>query len=933
MKHGFSACRPAALLFLVVILSFSPCAQAAWEKISIPGNRESLDTVWGTSNDNVYVIGFTGHIYHKEQAEFEEITDTVFGNYSINTTLTAPETYPLTRLPYGMGGTSADNVFITGMTVKTVYLSTGAPWATTFYEAEPFVMRFDGTSWTDIPLDGTLDDKYVPQVIVGICGTAPDSMFFSGWKVIRQSVGETTVDVNTGVVLSLDALSGQWTGEVGNGDLSGTTYTDRIPEINEIAMAGPDDVYAVGLRGLILHKNLSGGDWNLVATESSSLYFLRVWAKDANQVFAAGFNNSNSRGIIYRYANGSWTAMGMPALKQGQIPALWGVWGDTASSMVHAVGNTGTAIYFDGNSGNQWYATVSGTTTSLNSVWAADFNHAYACGEDGSVYYYTEGIRTNGVSAYPMISIAPGEIEFTDISPGEVNRWEWDFNDVTSTPVAPTADLDYAILVTAVSDSTINGHRIRVQNDNDTQSVYLETAQAAAAQADVGGRLLVTAVPGSAANGTNIHVQETATLAVPAVYHHKTEIIVKAVAGVTTCAEVAALLESLDLIDTAVPDDPAALWFETFGEEVAAAALTGGRAPTVTVWIDSGFSTHREIARALETHEWVAAAAADNPDAVWVRGREIYSNVAVFAGGRDDSNLYVNTDTAIDDYYTAVHTYEQPGVYTTDLSIIRPALPPVGTLTVRQEQRPDVLTYTQSLFAAATPGSALNGYSVNIEDGGPGCLPHLVWDDTRVTAVIESGVTLTSQITDLLLRHHLILFTDAPYKDKPWYVASVGSPDTVSLYGGTDAGVEQSSVTVRVLSENPLDFAVTPSTGVGDLLAVFTITADPLIQNSIYKATWYFDYRSTLNYGSVGAGTIKITTDPDEVITHHYTGIGTYNVGVSVLLDDNSTFDLFKEDAVIVRSPDEGKSSLEGGSGLGDMSGCFIGSVFPNDHD
>jgi hypothetical protein len=852
----------------------------------------------------------------------------VFGDYSINTTLADPTAHPQTRLPYGVGGTSADNVFITGMTVKTSYLSEGTPWATTFYEATPFVMRFDGTAWTDIPLDDTLDDKYVPQVIVGICGSGPDTMYFSGWKVVRQTVEETTVDVNTGVILSLDALTGQWTGEVGNGDLSGTTYTDRIPEINEITMAGTDDVYAVGLRGLILHKNLSGGDWSLMTTESTSLYFLRVWARNADQVFAVGFNNANSRGIIYQYANGGWSAMGLPALKQGQIPSLWGVCGDTTSAMIHAVGNTGTALYFDGNSGNQWYATVSDTTTSLNSVWAADFDHAYACGEDGSVYYYTEGIRTNGVGAYPMLSIAPGVIEFTDISPGEVNRWEWNFNDVTAKPVSPSADLDYAILVTAIPDSTLNGHRIKVLNDNETQSVHLTTAQAAAAQADVGGRLLVTAAPGSAANHSNIHIQETATLAVPAVYHHKTEIIVKAVAGVTTCAEVAALLESLDLIDSAVPDDPDALWFETGGEEVSTATLTGGQDPTITVWIDSGYSTHREITRTLETHPWVTSAVADNPDAIWIRGREIYSNVAVFAGGRDDSNLYVNTDTTIDGYYTATHTYEQPGLYTTDLTISRPALPPIGTILVRQEQRPDVLTYTQSLFVAATPGSILNGFTVNIEDGGPGCEPYLVWDDAGVTAVIESGVTLQSDVAALLLRHHHILNTHVTYPNEPWYVADNASPDTVSLYGGTHAGNEYSSVTVRVLPENPLDFTIDPSSGVGDLLATFTITADPLIQNSIYKATWYFDYRSTLNYGSVSAGTIKITTDPDEIITHHYTVIGTYNVGVSVLLNDNSSFDLFKEDAVIVRSPDEGKSSMEGGSGLGDVAGCFIGGAF-----
>ncbi|MBU1172258.1 MAG: hypothetical protein KKD44_22095 [Proteobacteria bacterium] len=940
MKYGFACFRLVLAVSLSIVFSFPLTSHSAWEQIDIPGYTSSLDVIWGSSDSDIYAIGFSGHVFHKAEGDFTDITASVFGDKAISVTLNPannPDDYPYTCMPLGLGGTSANNVYICGMTVKTSYHipENNVEWAPTFYEATPFLYRYDGTIWTEITLDpGSLDTKFYPQVFGGFCGTSAENMYFSGWKVIRTLIppaedgGDAQEEYeykNTGVVLRCNTLTAEWVGEVGQGDLVNEAYPDQLPEINGITMAGNDQIFAVGLHGLIVHKVISTNTWDVMDTESSSLNFLRVWADSPDNVFAAGFNNSNSAAVIYRYSDNVWTPMVIPTLKQGQVPSLWGIWGESPNK-IHAVGNAGVSLYYDGNSGNQWYNMLSGTTTSLNSVWGASFDQAYACGEDGNVYHYTEGIVTSGIGAYPIFSVAPSIVEFTDIAPGEVVKWDWTFNDTVHDPVAPTADLDYAILVTGIEGALLNGYRISVINDDNTLQPYLVTVDAMAAQADLSGKMLVSAIPGKEANTTTLTVQETLTDSEPAIYQYKTMINVKVIPGVTTQAQVASLLESMDLIASAIPDSPDEPWFAASGSSVSYATLQGGQNTTIKVMIDSGYTTHQEIADILCTHDWITSAVADTPEATWIRGREQVSNVAEFSGGLDDSNHYVNSDKTIENYYMASHTYTKPGTYEAELIITRPVLPPVGNIVVLEENLPEGLAYNEVMFIAASPGLSMNKFKVIIQDGGDGYTPSIEWTDTSLTAIIDSGTTLQSEVADLLIKHHHILAAIPNYGAEPWYVSGDASDSTV-LYGGLNASEEHSLITVQVLDENPLDFTVTPSDGVDTMHCVFTVKPADSIKGKIQTFTWYFDYKSIYDYGSVNDGSIKITTDPFELITYNYMNIGSYNVRLKVLLDDNSPFTIHKNNALIVRSPDEGQSSLSGGSGLDNVSGCFIGTL------
>ena len=97
--------------------------------------------------------------------------------------------------------------------------------------------------------------------------------------------------------------------------------------------SAPNDVFAVGAQGTILHYD--GATWT--AMISPTTRFLRaVWGSSGTDVIAVG-----GGGTIVRFDGTSWTAQ-----TSGTTETLRGVWGapETPAPGVFAVGNTGTIL-------------------------------------------------------------------------------------------------------------------------------------------------------------------------------------------------------------------------------------------------------------------------------------------------------------------------------------------------------------------------------------------------------------------------------------------------------------------------------------------------------------------------------------------------------------------------------------------------------------
>ena len=923
MKSGVFLCYRLFIVFcLLSCFALSP-AHAQWTSEKIAENRLSLDTVWGTSDDNMYAVSFAGKVFHKDETGWSDISGNLFTDASAT----------LLYLPYGVWGTSDDNVYVVGTTID---YNNGEDALTM---GVPFIFRYNGVTWSKISLTGSpvyqaAGGKFSPNWLAGIWGTSANDMYFTGGKFTG---GELNKDpVTGGIVLHYNASSDEWTGEVGVGDLLNDNYDDPVtnpmPMVNEIiGMNG--HIYAVGLKGLILHKNIGAGNWDIMPTESTTLNFFRIWGEEEDDLFAVGFNSSNAAAVIYRYDGTAWTAMTLPTLRTGYIAALWGIWGESSSN-VHCVGNVGAALYYDGNPGNIWKMMISGTSTSLNGAWGTAFNNVYAAGEDGRLYHFTGGIRTSAVGAYPRECIAPEMVEFTDKSIGEVDRWEWDFGEGTLASVAPTADLDYRILVTAVKGSSMNGARIVVlDNGVNVTGESLETVNPLPATADLGdntntdniseGVILITAKPGSKANAYSVHVLKSALNEPAGIYRYQKGIYLK-VNGNTTLGEMADLLESLtDLVASAVPDNADVRWFDN-PPPSSSVQFKGGQNYTINVRIDSGVSTQSDIAAMLKTHDQIVSAVADSPATVWVRGAEqTGTNKYGFAGGLDNANIYVNTDTSIDNYFMAAHTYETAGDYTAKLTVHKPAVPATAEILVEKDARPGILTYDQGMILASIPGTSMNGVTIAVRDGGPGCTPGIEWDEDTITLTVKSGITTQQEAANLLMTHPQILAAVPSVAADPWYSSSDYGEDSTTFYNGLSEGTENSEIAVKVFEDNPLDFAVINPEGVKKVKAVFRETAAPEIKDRIVKWMWYFNYTDEYEQGT----DIIAVYNADDPVTFTYDSLGTYNVKLAVLLDDNSPFKCVKYKAVTVKSSDEDKSSIEGGSGLDNAGGCFIGTA------
>lgn len=219
-------------------------------------------------------------------------------------------------------------------------------------------------------------------VVFGCPGGDPEP---EGWEVARE------VDASEGALLaiwgsspeSLRAVGGQISavGDAGVGVVLRRGDGDWLPEslpadtpvLNWIH--GVDDtVWAVGNAGAALR--LSDGSWVREDTPVD-VPLWGVWVVSATEAWAVGGDafDSATDGIVVHYAAGTWAQVDLPALDR-PMPALFKVWGASASDL-HAVGDNGVIVHFDGT---DWTQVESGSTEDLISLWGTGPTEIVAVG-------------------------------------------------------------------------------------------------------------------------------------------------------------------------------------------------------------------------------------------------------------------------------------------------------------------------------------------------------------------------------------------------------------------------------------------------------------------------------------------------------------------------------------------------------------------------
>ena len=134
--------------------------------------------------------------------------------------------------------------------------------------------------------------------------------------------------------------------------------------------SGPNDVYAVGENGTIVHY---AGAWWSTTPSGTTATLYDVWGSGRADVFAVG-----DAGTILHYDGTDWSAMDSTTTQP-----LNGVWGSGPND-VFAVGGDGTILHYDGST---WSVMSSGTTEALADVWSSGPNDAFAVGGETILHY------------------------------------------------------------------------------------------------------------------------------------------------------------------------------------------------------------------------------------------------------------------------------------------------------------------------------------------------------------------------------------------------------------------------------------------------------------------------------------------------------------------------------------------------------------------
>ena len=185
-----------------------------------------------------------------------------------------------------------------------------------------------------------------------------------------------------------------------------TQYASETPQpLYGVWGSGPDDVFAVGTGGLILHSANDGQTWTAQASGTSA-YLIGVWGSGPDDVFAVGKFPGSDNGVILHSTNGgaSWQA------QTAGIVSLLGVWGSGPDD-VFAVG-LGGAILHSSDDGATWQARNwwtrgvgrrRGSLDDVFGVWGSGPDDVFAVtthsgGQGGLILHSTD----DGVSWTPL---------------------------------------------------------------------------------------------------------------------------------------------------------------------------------------------------------------------------------------------------------------------------------------------------------------------------------------------------------------------------------------------------------------------------------------------------------------------------------------------------------------------------------------------------
>jgi hypothetical protein len=140
------------------------------------------------------------------------------------------------------------------------------------------------------------------------------------------------------------------------------------PMLEALWAASPDDLFAVGGEGCILH--FDGARW--ARQQSPTRQTLRALSGTGrSDVYAVG-----DGGVIVRFDGSRWTRQPSPV--RSDLLAVWA----RGPGALHAVGTAGVILHHDGS---RWRLEESGVRSDLHGVWTSPEGVSYVVGDRGTI--------------------------------------------------------------------------------------------------------------------------------------------------------------------------------------------------------------------------------------------------------------------------------------------------------------------------------------------------------------------------------------------------------------------------------------------------------------------------------------------------------------------------------------------------------------------
>ncbi len=360
-------------------------SDSIWQPIHL--GTSMLRAVWGSSEKDVFAVGWDGMILHYEGDQWNVMDS--------GTDISLRHVWGHDRnTVFAVGGATDGAVILRydGSKWATVYshpeqvlngvwgIAPDNVWAVGKSDASGgMILHWDGVQWKEIGPGGLAE-------LNSIWGTSASDIFVSGNKgQILHWDGLTWISMTSGTTSVLRCV---W-GNAGNDvfavaqDLilhyDGTGWSKMEggegKYLYNIWGTGPDNVYITGNKGTVLHYD--GNQWQ-EENSGTELALWGIWGSSPDNIFASG-----AEAIVLHYDGTGWKTHKEPDITYN------GIWcfssENGTGTQAFAVGDAGSILCYDGST---WKETEKGLYPNLNSVWGRSPWEIWAVGDEGTILHF-----------------------------------------------------------------------------------------------------------------------------------------------------------------------------------------------------------------------------------------------------------------------------------------------------------------------------------------------------------------------------------------------------------------------------------------------------------------------------------------------------------------------------------------------------------------